>query len=76
MNKNFLRRTVWIYSFLFLSCLSNRLRSQQIIAYYSGKAKQINTYYNRQITEIIFSFCHLSGNRLKVNNKKDTITIR
>jgi hypothetical protein len=27
-------------------------------------------YYNPQITEIIFSFCHLSGNRLTVDNKK------
>ena len=76
MNMNFLRRIVWTNLFLFLSFLSNSVKSQQIIAYYSGTAKQINTYYNPQITEIIFGFCHLSGNRLKVNNKKDTVTIR
>ncbi len=63
-------------SILYLSGLSNNLRAQQVIAYYSGKAKQINTFYNHQITEIIFSFCHLSGNRLTVDNKKDTQTIR
>lgn len=76
MNKNLLRSAVWLYSLLFLPALSNGLRAQQVIAYYSGKTKQINRYYNHQITEIIFSFCHLSGNRLTVDNKKDTLTIR
>ena len=75
MKKYLLLSTVWICSLL-LPALSNRLRAQQVIAYYSGKARQINTYYNHRITEIIFSFCHLSGNRLTVDNKKDTLTIR
>lgn len=76
MKKNLLRFVVWICSLLILPGLSNRLRAQQIIAYYSGKEKEIKTYYNPGITEIIFSFCHLSGNRLTVDNKKDTLTIR
>ena len=76
MKKNLLRSVVWICSLLILPGLSNRLRAQQIIAYYSGKDKEIKTYYNPRITEIIFSFCHLSGNRLTVDNKKDTLTIR
>lgn len=75
MKKNLLRSVVWICSLLLLA-LSNGARAQQVIAYYSGKAKRINTYYNHQITEVIFSFCHLSGNRLTVDNKKDTLTIR
>src|SRR3984885_3776829 len=76
MNKNLFRSAVCICSLLLLTVLSDRLNAQQIIAYYSGKAKQINTYYKPQISEIIFSFCHLSGNRLTVDNKKDTLTIR
>jgi chitinase len=76
MKKNLLWSAVWICSMLFLTVLSNSLNAQQIIAYYSGKAKQINTYYDHQITEIIFSFSHLSGNRLTIDNKKDTLTIR
>jgi len=76
MKKNLLRSAIWICSLLFLSALPKRLWAQQIIAYYSGKAKQINEYYKHQITEIIFSFCHLSGNRLRVDNKKDTLTIQ
>jgi chitinase len=59
-----------------LNGITNRLGAQQIIAYYSGKAGQIKTYYNPQITEIIFSFSHLSGNRLTIDNKKDSLTIR
>jgi chitinase len=76
MKKNLLLSAVWLWLLMFLPGLSNWLQAQQIIAYYSGKAKQINTYYSHQITEIIFSFCHLSGNRLTVSNKKDTLTIR
>ena len=74
--KKYLGFTIWICSVLYLLGLSNSLKAQQVIAYYSGKAKHINPYYNQQITEIIFSFCHLSGNRLRVDNKKDTLTIR
>jgi chitinase len=76
MKKILLQCAVWICSLLILPGLSNRLRAQQIIAYYSGKVKEINIFYNPRITEIIFSFCHLSGNRLTVDNKKDTLTIR
>jgi chitinase len=76
MKKNVSLPAVLICMLLFLTGLSNRLRAQQIIAYYSGKVKQIKTYYKPQITEIIFSFSHLSGNRLTIDNKKDTLTIR
>jgi chitinase len=76
MKKKLLQSTVWLCSLLFLLGLSNSLRAQQIIAYYSGNAKQIKKYPAIQCTEIIFSFCHLNGNSLTVNDKKDTLTIR
>jgi len=76
MKKNLLLSAICICAILHLSLLGNSVRAQQIIAYYSGKANQINRYYKSQITEIIFSFCHLSGNRLTVGNKEDELTIR
>ena len=76
MKKNLLLPAFWIATLLFLPVLSNRLRAQKIIAYYSGNAKKINTYYRPQISEIIFGFGHLSGNQLKIDSKKDSLTIR
>jgi chitinase len=76
MKKNVSLSALLICTLLFLPGLVNKLMGQQIIAYYSGKAKQIKTYYKPQINEIIFSFSHLSGNRLTIDNKKDTLTIR
>ena len=76
MKKNVLRIACSIMVLAFLSVLSNRVEAQQIIGYYSGKAGQIKTYYKPGITEIIFSFGHLSGNRLRIDSKKDSLTIR
>jgi chitinase len=48
----------------------------QVIAYYSGNAQQFEKYPIEKLTHIIYSFCHLKGNRLNVDNANDTITIR
>jgi chitinase len=76
MKSNLFRSAVGIFSLLLLSGLLNKLKAQQIIGYYSGRAKQIDTYYKSGLTEIIFSFSHLSGNRLTIDDKKDSLTIR
>src|SRR3982750_2344929 len=76
MSKCLLLSTVCFCSLIFVTATQNNLAAQQIIAYYSGNAKKINTYYHPQITEIIFSFGHLSGNRLKISGKTDSQTIR
>lgn len=47
-----------------------------VIAYYSGDASRLSQYPVEKLTHIIFSFCHLKGNRLHVNNARDTATIR
>ncbi len=61
---------------LVLTNASEKLSAQQIIAYYSGSSKKLNKYPVKKCTEIIFSFCHLNGNKLAVDNKKDTVTIQ
>lgn len=46
-----------------------------IIAYYSGGPTQVDSLPAEKLTHIIFSFCHLKGNQLAVDNKNDTLTI-
>ncbi len=47
-----------------------------VIAYYSGNVDAIDKYDIKKLTHIIYSFCHLKGNRLNVDNKGDSLTIQ
>jgi chitinase len=47
-----------------------------VIGYYAGDANSVDAYPIEMLTHIIFSFCHLKGNELHVDNMNDTITIR
>ncbi|MDB5207458.1 MAG: chitinase [Flavisolibacter sp.] len=47
-----------------------------VTAYYAGDTAQINRYDPQKFTHIIFSFCHLKGNRLSVDTKMDTLRIQ
>ncbi|HCW09074.1 MAG TPA: glycoside hydrolase [Cytophagales bacterium] len=61
-----------------LICYSANTFSQKnfnVIAYFSGKADQVESIEANKLTHIIFSFCHLKGNRLAVDSKEDSITI-
>ena len=47
-----------------------------VIAYYLGDAQEVDKYPVEKLTHIIFSFLHLQGNRLTVDNPKDDATIK
>lgn len=47
-----------------------------VIAYYAGHAEQVDSFAAEKLTHIIFSFCHLKGNELTINNAQDTLTIQ
>ena len=47
-----------------------------VIAYYSGNSKSIDNYSVEKLTHIIYSFCHLRGNKLAVDNAGDSATIK
>lgn len=47
-----------------------------VIGYYAGDAASVSAFPIEKLTHIIFSFCHLKGNELSVDNQKDTLTIR
>ncbi len=73
---------------IFLSNLSYNLSAQQeinpvakrkkleVIAYYAGNTTAMDSFPVEKLTQIIFSFCHLKGNRLQVSNDRDSTIIR
>ncbi|MET0465088.1 MAG: glycoside hydrolase family 18 protein [Chitinophagaceae bacterium] len=70
---------IFLISSLFLHAQTTNRSSNgqlQVIAYYSGNAAQLAQYPVEKLTHIIYSFCHLKGNRLNVDNANDTATIR
>ena len=46
-----------------------------VIAYYAGNASGIDSFKVEKLTHIIYSFCHLKGNKLSVDNAADSATI-
>jgi chitinase len=51
-------------------------QSLAVIAYYAGQAAQVDSFAAEKLTHIIFSFCHLKGNKLAIDNARDTVTIQ
>jgi len=47
----------------------------KVIGYFSGGTQDVDNVEAKKLTHIIFSFCHLKGNRLAVDSQKDSITI-
>jgi chitinase len=47
----------------------------EVIAYFSGNAEQAKKINVGQLTQIIYSFCHLKGNQLTVDSKASERTI-
>lgn len=47
-----------------------------VIAYYAGGAAEAEKFEAEKLTHIIFSFCHLRGNNLHVDNANDSLTIK
>lgn len=47
----------------------------EVIAYYSGNGLDLDRYRFDQLTQVIFSFCHLRGDELTVDDAQDTLTI-
>jgi len=71
--------------FAFLNCSSNIETKEQssepekdfaIIAYYAGKGQDLDQYRWNKITHVIYSFCHLQGQKLAVDDEKDSLAIR
>ncbi len=70
-------RIVLAISFLFsFSFCGAQQKPLTVTAYYAGDTAAIKRYDPNKLTHIIFSFCHLKGNRLSIDNKEDSATIQ
>ena len=56
--------------------IAQEKKNFNIIAYYSHGPEQVDSLPAEKLTHIIFSFCHLKGNRLSVDNARDSVTIQ
>lgn len=62
--------------FLSLHCLSQPKNDIAVIGYFAGRASALDSFPVQKLTHIIFSFCHLNGNKLWVNRATDTACIQ
>jgi chitinase len=46
-----------------------------ILAYYAAGPERVDSLAAEKLTHIIYSFCHLKGNQLVVDNERDSTTI-
>ncbi|MEL6719658.1 MAG: glycoside hydrolase family 18 protein [Bacteroidota bacterium] len=82
---NLYRLSLLFFILLFSNCDNNSTTEETpitsdkdfaVIAYYAGKGQDLGQYRWDKITHVIYSFCHLNGQKLAVDNKKDSLTIR
>ena len=60
---------------IFISCTNNSDIKPQVIAYYAGDEKSIDEFNLDGVDQIIYSFLHLKGNKLTVDNEVDSLTL-
>ncbi len=80
MNRVFIKALLFL---LLVACIppEKKLSQQQsadfaVIAYYFGDAAGIDGYPVEKLTHIIFSFGHLRGNKLSIDDAKDSAAIK
>jgi chitinase len=67
---------IWLLILLFTSAQGQQDKFA-VIAYYSGNnLSQLDSFSVEKLTHIIFSFCHLKGNHLNVDDASDSIMIQ
>ena len=70
-----MNRLILIISILIISCTSKTDFKPQVIAYYAGDEKSIDEFNLNGVDQIIYSFLHLKGNKLAIDNEKDSMTL-
>lgn len=59
-----------------LGCAGPKPPPIQVIAYYSAGPDRVAGIPAEDLDQVIYSFCHLRGNRLTVDDAEDSVTIR
>ena len=63
-----------VFAALFIPAARSQ-SSLAVIGYYAGRSTAVDSFPTEKLTHIIFSFCHLKGNLLNVDNARDSATI-
>lgn len=68
---------IFSFSLLLLSTtFSQKKKNICITGYFAGNSQLLDSFSVEKLTHLIFSFCHLDGNKLRVNNAADTACIQ
>ena len=54
---------------------SSNARRLAVIGYYAGRPTAVDSFPLGELTHVIFSFCHLNGNKLWIQNSRDSATL-
>jgi len=76
MKKALIKYILVLVNFIPVNSIAQESNAITVIAYYPGDTAQISKYDPQKLTHIIFSFTHLKGNQLSVDNATDTLTIK
>lgn len=68
--------------FIALALLGSTVQAQSsnakrlaVIGYYAGRPTAVDSFPLEKLTHVIFSFCHLNGNKLWIQNSRDSATL-
>lgn len=72
-----MQRSIFIFLclFAFNTYAQQPAKRLNVIAYYSAGPEKVDNLPAEKLSHIIFSFCHLTGNKLTVDNRRDSTTI-
>ena len=54
---------------------ASNARHLAVIGYYAGRSTTVDSFPTEKLTHVIFSFCHLDGNKLSISNARDSATL-
>lgn len=67
---------LFVFTMSICSAQKQTTKNMEVIAYYAGSSEAIDQFNVEQLTQIIFSFGHLKGNRLHIGSARDTARIQ
>ena len=67
---------IFLFAIVQTLSLAQANKGINVLAYYSAGPEKVDSLPATKLTHIIYSFCHLTGNKLTIDNAKDTLTIQ
>jgi len=70
-----MKKIILLLCLILAACSNNSEVKPQVIAYYAGDEQSIDEFDLTGVDQIIYSFLHLKGNELAIDNDKDSLTL-